>query len=101
LFGQHRRKVAILRDVPIFEVAAPAIVRAVDRERGMLFLVGVGDPGEFNTVVMGDVAMPGAIYADTTRARPNYLAIGILDRAGASTDPLVVRHNPQSDAYLT
>jgi hypothetical protein len=92
-FPPPSRKVALLRNVPPMLCRGFAIVRAVDKEKAILYLITPDDkPINFNTIVMGRVFLPAALFADAGRARPNYLGSGILDRSGASTAPLMLKN---------
>jgi polynucleotide 5'-hydroxyl-kinase GRC3/NOL9 len=96
-FPPPRRKVSLVKEVPLLEVAAVALVKAVDRKNGILYLLCAKEPEAFNTVVMGAVSVPSGMYTDTTRATPNYLGIGTLERPGASANPLIKKQNLQQD----
>jgi hypothetical protein len=93
LFPPSSGKVALLRRVPPMLCRGFPIVRAVNKDKGIIYIVTPdGELTEFNTLVMGRVFVPAALFADTKRAQPNYLGSGILDRLGASTDPLILRN---------
>ena len=46
---------------------------------------------------MGAINTPGDFYLDTPRADPNYLAIGLMKKPGASTEPLALKQTPVFD----
>jgi polynucleotide 5'-hydroxyl-kinase GRC3/NOL9 len=93
-FGTSEAPVSILRDVQPLPVNGFAIVRAVDKRKWRLFLLVPVDDVKFNTLVFGNIPVPGSVYNDTCRCDATYLGIGLLDRAGASTDPLVLKNLP-------
>jgi polynucleotide 5'-hydroxyl-kinase GRC3/NOL9 len=93
-FPPGGRKVSVLRVVRPMRCVGFGIVRGIDKKKGILYVIVARPPEPFNTIVMGAVRVPGSVLCDTFRGQANYLGVGLLDRAGASTDPLVLKNPP-------
>jgi polynucleotide 5'-hydroxyl-kinase GRC3/NOL9 len=101
-FSPPSRKVSLLRNVPPMLCRGFAIVRAVDKEKAILYLITPDDkPINFNTIVMGRVFLPAALFADSGWTRPNYLGSGMLDHLSAFTAALMLRKAKAVDGGLT
>lgn len=91
-FSRPKTKVSILKEVFPFNCQGFGLIRAIDKDNNKLYLLTFLEPTGFNTVLLGPVNTPPNLYLDTPRCNPNYLGIGILDKVGASTDPLVLKN---------
>lgn len=97
-FAPAERMVSLLREAPEAECCGFAVVQGFDMEREMAYLMTPVEVEEdFNTMVMGTVQVPADMYAKTSVAAPNYLGIGLLEKIGASTDPLTLKNTPVFD----
>ena len=96
-FPRAQTKVSLIRNVPPMPCVGFALVRAIDRKSGRLYLITDCEGEAFNTILCGTIQTPRTVYADTLRADAMYLGIGLLDRAGASTDPLILKQAPAGE----
>jgi polynucleotide 5'-hydroxyl-kinase GRC3/NOL9 len=90
-FPPARRRVSLLKSVPPMPCVGFALVKAIDKDKGVIYLLTPIPVEEFNTILRGAVFLPASVLSDTFRSDANFLAIGVLDRPGASTDPLVLK----------
>ena len=92
-----KKLVSIIRNFPPLECNGFGIVQGIDLEKGVLYLLTPFPDAKFNTLIQGAVHIPGDLYADTNLADPNFFGIGLLDKIGASTDPLMLKNTPVFD----
>ena len=83
--------VSLLKSPPICSCNGFGFVRAVNKEKGILYIVTPEKDAIFNTILMGQVSVPSNFFTETLRCDPNYIGIGMLDKVGASTDPLMLK----------
>lgn len=93
-FAPNKKLVTILREVPPLLCQGFGLVRAIDKANGMLYIITDVAPDTINTVIMGAINTPVACFLDTPCLEGNYLGIGLLDKIGASTDPLTLKKAP-------
>ncbi|OHS95097.1 hypothetical protein TRFO_38717 [Tritrichomonas foetus] len=96
-FPRSRRLVQLIREVPVCECVGFGIVKAIDKENSMLYIATPEKVAEFNTIVMGPIHLPSQIFTDTIRSNASYLGIGLLEKVGASTEPLVLKKSTAFD----
>ena len=91
-FPRSKRLVSLLKSPPICCCSGYGFIRAIDKDKGILYIVTPEKDAVFNTILMGQIAVPTNFFTETLRCDPNYIGIGILDKAGASTDPLMLKN---------
>ena len=99
-FPQNRKYLTLLKEPYPIRVVGYGLVRAIDKENGLLYVISRESYeiiGNVNTILMGAINTPGDFYLDTPRADPNYLAIGLMKKPGASTEPLALKQTPVFD----
>ncbi|KAH0790764.1 Polynucleotide 5'-hydroxyl-kinase NOL9 [Histomonas meleagridis] len=96
-FMPPRTKVSLLRMIPPIECNGMGIVRAIDKENGIIYIITPNPNIEFNTLVQGLIYLPSEVFTETLRADANFIGVGILDKVGASTDPLQLKNTPVFD----
>lgn len=96
-FPKSKKLVSLLKAAPICNCNGFGFVRAINKEKGFLYIVTPEKDIEFNTVLMGQIAVPSNFFTETLRCDPNYLGIGMLDKVGASTDPLMLKNSTVFD----
>lgn len=90
-FPRNKKLVSLLKSPPICSCNGFGFVRAVNKEKGILYIVTPEKDAIFNTILMGQVSVPSNFFTETLRCDPNYIGIGMLDKVGASTDPLMLK----------
>jgi polynucleotide 5'-hydroxyl-kinase GRC3/NOL9 len=98
IFAPSDVPVSILANVPPLKVNGFGIVRAIDKEKGVIYILSPCEGVKFNTLVLGSISVPASVYNDTCRCDATYLGIGLLNKLGASTDPLVLKNPPVHEA---
>ena len=96
-FPRARTMVSLIAAVPPMPCVGFALVRAIDKANGRLYLLTHLEADDFNTILCGAIHTPRVLYAESFRSDASYLGVGLLDRAGASTDPLVLKQAPAGE----
>ncbi|KAK8866564.1 Polynucleotide 5'-hydroxyl-kinase nol9 [Tritrichomonas musculus] len=91
-FPKNKKLVSLLTAPPMCDCTGFGFVRAIDKNKGILYIDTPEKKATFNTLLMGQIAVPTCFYTETHRCDANYIGIGILDKAGASTDPLLLKN---------
>ena len=97
-FQPNKYLVNLLRNPEPIKCVGYGLVRAIDKANGLIYIIATESSEDIatqvNTILMGPIQVPIQIFLDTPRADPNYLGIGLLQKAGASTDPLSLKQTP-------
>ena len=97
-FKPNRLLVTLLKETYPIRCVGCAIVKAIDKKNGIIYVIGredlVKNIEAVNTIIMGSVQIPVDLLIDSPRADPNYLGIGLLQKVGASAEPLALKQTP-------
>lgn len=91
-FPRSKTLVSLLKEPPQCPCVGFGFIRSIDKEKGLLYITIPENEVEFNTIALGNIFTPAQFFNETSLVAPNYLGVGLLDKVGASTDPLLLKN---------